>query len=155
MADTVQKHIDSIVAGDTIIHNGDMVTVCAKDIKHDTMMGTSVFGDSYNIGSKMVTVVEPIHNIEDYMKMFPVGQKVTVPYLDDDTPFTTVWVIDKGTEDTHVYRNPDGDIVVGMYKEDSEPLNRECNYHTEWPKNLELLPRPRVTHSMGGHYEEG
>jgi len=44
-------HISSIRPGDTIEHNGILKTVCAKDIKSDTFMGTTIFGDSYRLGS--------------------------------------------------------------------------------------------------------
>ena len=50
-------HISTIKAGDTIIHNGKESTVCKNDIKTGGFMGTSVFGDSYRSGTKLVEVV--------------------------------------------------------------------------------------------------
>jgi hypothetical protein len=51
-----QVHIDEIKPGDTIEHNGEVRTVCPKNIKTG-FMGTSVFGDSYHSGHKLVTKV--------------------------------------------------------------------------------------------------
>lgn len=43
-------HIDNIMPGDTVEHNGKMMTVCRSDIKRGTFMGTTLFGDSYRLG---------------------------------------------------------------------------------------------------------
>ena len=43
--------------GDTVIHNGVEKTVSGTDIKRDSFMGTSIFGDSYKLGHKLVSVV--------------------------------------------------------------------------------------------------
>ncbi len=51
-------NISQIKAGDTIIHNGVETTVTQKDIKRDEFMGTTLFGDSYNLGNKPVILVE-------------------------------------------------------------------------------------------------
>jgi len=58
--ETVLKHISSIVAGDTIIHNGEMKTVSGNNIKFDSCMGKTLFGDSYNLGHKKVIKVTVI-----------------------------------------------------------------------------------------------
>lgn len=50
-------HISTIKAGDTIIHNGKESTVCKKDITIGGFMGTSIFGDSYRSGTKLVEIV--------------------------------------------------------------------------------------------------
>lgn len=47
-------HISQISAGDTIEFNGKDTTVGGKDIKTGGFCGTSIFGDSYNGGSKLV-----------------------------------------------------------------------------------------------------
>jgi hypothetical protein len=47
-----KTHIDNIVSGNTILHEGKLRTVCAKDISYGGFMGTSVFGDSYHSGHK-------------------------------------------------------------------------------------------------------
>ena len=47
-------HIGNIKAGDIISHHGDIITLCNKDIKINTFMGTTLLGDSYRLGSKMV-----------------------------------------------------------------------------------------------------
>lgn len=56
----VHVHIDDIRPGDTIEENGQMVTICRKDIKPGGFMGTSLRGDSYRLGTlpvvKMVLV---------------------------------------------------------------------------------------------------
>ncbi|QFT13308.1 hypothetical protein [Vibrio sp. THAF190c] len=49
-----QVHITKIKAGDTIYHNGKLVTVATKDIKHSDFMGRTIFGDSYHLGNKPV-----------------------------------------------------------------------------------------------------
>jgi len=47
-------HIDNIRVGDTVEHNGVVETVCAKNIKRDRLMGTTLFGDNYRLGTKPV-----------------------------------------------------------------------------------------------------
>lgn len=51
---TKEVHISNIRQGDTVIHNGKMMTVSGTDIKKDNFIGTSIFGDCYNSGSKKV-----------------------------------------------------------------------------------------------------
>lgn len=48
--EVIDTHIDSIKPGDTVEHNGKMMTVCRSDIKLGTFMGTTLFGDSYRLG---------------------------------------------------------------------------------------------------------
>ncbi len=50
-------HIDSIEIGDTIMHNGSMKTVCSSNLKKGGFMGTSIFGDSYSSGSRLIQKV--------------------------------------------------------------------------------------------------
>ena len=50
-------HISQISVGDTIEHKGYLRTVCANNIKRDSFMGISLFGDSYNLGAKTVNKV--------------------------------------------------------------------------------------------------
>lgn len=47
---TQDVHITDIVPGDTILHDGILKTVCRNNIKYDSFMGTSIFGDSYRSG---------------------------------------------------------------------------------------------------------
>lgn len=54
---TKEIHISEIRVGDTIIHDGIMRTVCGRVLKSDTFMGTTLFGDSYKSGHKLVTKV--------------------------------------------------------------------------------------------------
>lgn len=49
-------HIGSIVAGDTVMHDGKMQTVCKSNIKYG-FMGKTLFGDSYKIGKTLVQLV--------------------------------------------------------------------------------------------------
>jgi hypothetical protein len=49
-------HISMIRSGDTIEHDGVMRTVSGSDIKNG-FMGKTIFGDSYNLGNKLVRVV--------------------------------------------------------------------------------------------------
>lgn len=50
-------HISQIRSGDTIIHNGELTTVCRNNIKKGGFMGTSLFGDSYRSGSILIKKV--------------------------------------------------------------------------------------------------
>lgn len=52
-----EVHISTIVAGDTVRHNGDLRTVCNCDLGRSEMMGLTLFGDSYHMGYKTVTKV--------------------------------------------------------------------------------------------------
>ncbi len=47
-------HINTICRGDTVEHEGRVVTVGSEDIKPNTFMGTTLFGDSYALGTKPV-----------------------------------------------------------------------------------------------------
>ena len=49
-------HISLIGSGDTIEHEGKIMTVCKKDIRRGGV-GLSVFGDSYHSGHKPVKKV--------------------------------------------------------------------------------------------------
>lgn len=55
--DIIETHIDNIFAGSTVEHNGKHMTVGKKDIKSGGFMGTSLFGDSYHSGHKLVNQV--------------------------------------------------------------------------------------------------
>jgi hypothetical protein len=60
----IDVHVDTIVAGDSIIcPDGYERTVCKKDIEYHGFCGTSVFGDSYSLGNKPVKLV-------NYRKVF-------------------------------------------------------------------------------------
>ena len=54
---TKEVHIRYVRSGDTILHQGKLMTVCSKDIKYCEFMGRSIFGDSYHSGHKAVTLV--------------------------------------------------------------------------------------------------
>ena len=54
---TKDVNINTIKIGDVIEHNGKLQTVCKADIKRDGFMGTTLFGDSYNINTKPVKVL--------------------------------------------------------------------------------------------------
>ena len=49
-----EVHISQISSGDTIKHNGEIRTVCKKDISKGGFLGTSIFGDSYKSGYQLV-----------------------------------------------------------------------------------------------------
>jgi len=55
---TTQVHISQIKVGDTIFHNGKARTVCNRVLKTCEFMGTTLFGDSYSIGHKLVTRID-------------------------------------------------------------------------------------------------
>ena len=50
-------HISQISVGDTIEHEGKLRTVSGNNIKRDSFMGRTLFGDSYNLGNKPVNKV--------------------------------------------------------------------------------------------------
>lgn len=50
-------HISNISAGDTVYHNGEIVTVSGNNIKRDYSIGTTLFGDSYRSGHRPVEKV--------------------------------------------------------------------------------------------------
>ena len=51
-------HITTIKNGDMIKHNNKIMTVNNRDIKISTVMGITIFGDSYNLGYKPVIKIE-------------------------------------------------------------------------------------------------
>lgn len=53
----VKTHISNIRAGDTIIFRGKQTTVCKNNITYSSFMGVSIFGDTYNLGCKLVEKV--------------------------------------------------------------------------------------------------
>lgn len=52
--DIVETHVSDIKHGDTIIENGELVTVSRNYIKRDPLLGTTIRGNSYNGGRKPV-----------------------------------------------------------------------------------------------------
>jgi IS4 transposase len=52
-----EVHISTIKGGDTVIHNGEVATVSGTNIKQDSFMGTTLFGDSYKLGHKLAAKV--------------------------------------------------------------------------------------------------
>ena len=52
-----KAHISQIRIGDTILHNNEVKTVSGNNIKHDSFMGKTLFGDSYHLGYKLVTKI--------------------------------------------------------------------------------------------------
>ena len=50
----INVNIEEIRAGDTILHNEKLTTVCDSDIKYCSFMGNSIFGDTYVMGRKKV-----------------------------------------------------------------------------------------------------
>lgn len=50
-------HISQISKGDTIEHEGKLTTVCTNNIKRDSFMGITLFGDNYRSGTKPVQKV--------------------------------------------------------------------------------------------------
>lgn len=45
-----EVHISDICAGDTIMHYGEMKTVCRNNITYSEFMGIKLFGDNYRSG---------------------------------------------------------------------------------------------------------
>jgi hypothetical protein len=54
-ATTIENvHISRVSNGDTIEHEGKLTTVNTNNIHRDSFMGITLFGDSYNLGTKPV-----------------------------------------------------------------------------------------------------
>jgi len=51
---TVDTHISEIGAGDTVLHDGKLKTVTKYSLKISAFHGYTLFGDSYNLGNKLV-----------------------------------------------------------------------------------------------------
>lgn len=49
--------INDIRVGDTVIFDGEMRTVGPDNLKHDSFMGVTLFGDSYQLGLQSVSKV--------------------------------------------------------------------------------------------------
>ena len=54
----VEKHVSEVRVGDEIWFDGHVRTVCKKDIGRDPFMGSSVFGDSFKLGTEPVKCFE-------------------------------------------------------------------------------------------------
>lgn len=53
-----EVHISTISPGDTILDkDGIFRTICANNIKRSGFMGTTLFGDSYRLGTQRVKKV--------------------------------------------------------------------------------------------------
>lgn len=50
----VKTHVCDINPGDTILFHGELKTVGKSNIRRDKFMGTSIFGDCYMGGRKLV-----------------------------------------------------------------------------------------------------
>lgn len=58
----VNSAIMDIRPGDTVMHNGEMRTVCRNNIKRDPLLGVTLFGDCYNMGRTLIKkVVFPVY----------------------------------------------------------------------------------------------
>ena len=51
---TIEVNKDEIKAGDTIVKNGELNTVCNSNIKYNDFFGITIFGDSYKMGTEKV-----------------------------------------------------------------------------------------------------
>lgn len=51
---TETTHISNVNIGDTIIHNDEIKTISGNNLKKDSFMGITLFGDSYSLGYKPV-----------------------------------------------------------------------------------------------------
>ena len=52
--ETIDVHISTIKIGDTILHNGEVKTVCWRTFGWSSFMGLTLFGDCYHLGYKLV-----------------------------------------------------------------------------------------------------
>lgn len=55
--DIVDAHVSTIKQGDTVYHNGMLITVSSSDISRVEFVGLTLFGDSYRLGYKPVKKV--------------------------------------------------------------------------------------------------
>lgn len=51
---TVPCHINELRPGDTVLHNGGLITVCRRNLRRGGFMGTTLLGDSYRSGMNPV-----------------------------------------------------------------------------------------------------
>ena len=56
------KHISTIKTGDTIKHENIICTVSSNNIKYNSFLGITIFGDSYNLGTKLVEKLTILNN---------------------------------------------------------------------------------------------
>jgi len=47
-------HVSEIKVGDTVMYEGKLTTVGAKDITYDSFIGGRLFGDTYNLGTILI-----------------------------------------------------------------------------------------------------
>lgn len=62
----VKTHINNIQVGDIIEHNNKHRTVCKNNIGHCSILGRSLFGDSFKSGHtpvKKVVIITPKPNL--------------------------------------------------------------------------------------------
>lgn len=50
----MKVHIKDVKVGDIVFHDGKWRTVGKGDIKEDPFMGRTIFGDSYQLGYKLL-----------------------------------------------------------------------------------------------------
>lgn len=53
-------HIDDIKPGDTVWHNDELKTVTLSNLTYNVGIGTSLFGDSYQLGYKPVVLIRDL-----------------------------------------------------------------------------------------------
>lgn len=54
---TIPVHVSTIAAGDTVLHEGRIRTVCKGNLGKADLLGRTLFGDSYQAGNKPVQKV--------------------------------------------------------------------------------------------------
>ena len=65
--ETVLVRVTDIKHGDTIIENGNLVTVSGNQIKRDPLLGTTVRGNSYHGGRELVQKAMIKRNVNGVM----------------------------------------------------------------------------------------
>lgn len=53
-------HISTIRAGDTVLHGGQLKTVCNSNLTASQFMGICLWGDSYNLGQNPVYLISDL-----------------------------------------------------------------------------------------------
>jgi hypothetical protein len=52
--DITEVHVSTIQGGDTILYNDKITTVSFNNIKRDSFIGNTIFGDSFHSGNILV-----------------------------------------------------------------------------------------------------
>ena len=130
-------HIDSIKPGDTVRHKGDIVTVGAKDLKHDPCMGRTLRGDSYRLGT--LPVIKITYQVVGELSKYTGAQPGEVFVGNVETKngiprhLLSLQTIRLGDLALDIYGNPldPGDMLpMFIHEREQQAHHRLCMKHT-------------------------